>query len=150
MTYNEILPLDEIKNHLRIDTDFTEDDVALNRMRSSALQFIEQKTNQIFLQHEKTYTRNCDSGYVDIFDYPISYTGELTKLDYAGKTRFDADTVDVIVGYSDRELVPSALIDCALMIIENWYYGSEKQANTQTIPDASQQIINTYRRFTIV
>ena len=146
--YETILPISEVKNHLRIDDDFTEDDNALKRMVASALQFIEQKTNHIFLQSQKTYSRNCNSGYIDIFDHPITYTGELTKLDYAGKTRFDADSVEVTVGYGSRLAIPSALIDCALMIIENWYYGSEKQANTQTIPDAAQQIINTYRRFT--
>lgn len=148
--YETILPISEVKNHLRIDDDFTEDDNALKRMVASALQFIEQKTNHIFLQYEKTYTRNNHSGYIDIFDYPISYVGDLTKLDYAGKTRFDADNVTVTVGYENRLAVPSALIDCALMIIENWYYASEKKANTQEIPDAAQQIINTYRRFTIV
>ena len=148
--YETILPISEVKNHLRIDDDFTEDDNALKRMVASALQFIEQKTNRIFLQSQKTYTRNANSGYVDIFDYPISYTGVLTKLDYAGKVRFDADSVEVAVGYGSRLAIPSALIDCALMIIENWYYGSEKQANTQTIPDAAQQIINTYRRFVVL
>ena len=148
--YETILPISEVKNHLRIDDDFTEDDDALTRMVASALQFIEQKTNHIFLQSEKTYSRNSNSGYVDIFDYPISYAGILTKLDYAGKVRFDADNVTVTVGYGSRSAVPSALIDCALMIIENWYYASEKKANTQEIPDAAQQIINTYRRFTVL
>ena len=148
--YETILPISEVKNHLRIDDDFTEDDSALKRMVASALQFIEQKTSHIFLQSQKTYSRNCNSGYVDIFDYPISYAGILTKLDYAGKVRFDADSVEVTVGYGNRLTVPSALIDCALMIVENWYYASEKKANTQEIPDAAQQIINTYRRFVVL
>ena len=148
--YETILPISEVKNHLRIDDDFTDDDNALKRMVASALQFIEQKTNHIFLQSEKAYSRNWNSGYIDIFDYPVSYVGDLTKLDYAGKVRFDADNVELTVGYGSRLAIPSALIDCALMIIENWYYASEKKANTQEIPDAAQQIINTYRRFTVV
>ena len=148
--YETILPLTEVKNHLRIDCDFDDDNFALLRMIGSALQFIEQKTNHIFLQSQKTYSRNCNSGYIDIFDYPVTYVGDLTKLDYAGKVRFDADTVEVTVGYGKKSAVPSALIDCALMIIENWYYGSEKRPDTQTIPDAAQQIINTYRRFTVL
>ena len=148
--YENILPLTEVKNHLRIDDDFTEDDNALTRMVASALQFIEQKTNHIFLQSVKTYTKSPAHDLLTILDYPIIYTGDLTKLDFSGKYCFNADSVEVTVGYGSRATVPSALIDCALMIIENWYYGSEKRPDTQTIPDAAQQIINTYRRFTVV
>ncbi|MGZ7305231.1 head-tail connector protein [Streptococcus pyogenes] len=41
MTYDEILPLDEVKNYLRIDTDFTEDDNDIKRMSKSAFRCIE-------------------------------------------------------------------------------------------------------------
>ena len=148
--YEAILPLTEVKNHLRLDCDFDDDNFALLRMIGSALQFIEQKTNHIFLQSEKTYTKSPAHDLLTILDYPIVYTGDLTKLDFSGKTCFNADTVTVTVGYGEKSAVPSALIDCALMIIENWYYGSEKRPDTQTIPDAAQQIINTYRRFTVL
>ena len=143
MTYNEILPLAEVKNYLRIDDDFTDDDEAIERMVRSALGFIEQRTNHIFqAQTAKEYFRN-GSHYLDIYDYPFTYSGELTKLSYSNKVRFDADSVTVdTVGYATRADVPDALIDAALQIIESFYEDTG-------IPDSVNQIISQYRRFTI-
>lgn len=150
MTYNEILPLEEVKNYLRVDDDFTEDDAAIERMVRSALGFIEQRTNHIFqLRENVEYFRN-ERQYLDIFDYPITYSGDLTKLSYSNKVRFDADSVIIdSVGYADRGSVPDALIDAALQMIKCFYYEAEKQANTTLIPDAVNQILAAYRRFTI-
>jgi len=150
MTYNEILPLAEVKNYLRVDDDFTEDDLAIERMVRSALGFIEQRTNHIFqLSENVEYFRN-DRQYLDIYDYPLTYSGDLTKLSYSNKVRFDADNVTIdSVGYASREDVPDALIEAALQIIKVFYYEAEKQVNTTLIPDAVNQILAAYRRFTI-
>ena len=150
MTYNEILPLAEVKNYLRVDDDFTEDDLAIERMVRSALGFIEQRTNHIFqLRENVEYFRN-DRQYLDIYDYPLTYSGDLTKLSYSNKVRFDADNVTIdSVGYASREDVPDALIEAALQIIKVFYYEAEKQVNTTLIPDAVNQILAAYRRFTI-
>ena len=150
MTYNEILPLAEVKNYLRVDDDFTEDDTAIERMVRSALGFIEQRTNHIFqLRKNVEYFRN-DRQYLDIYDYPLTYSGDLTKLSYSNKVRFDADNVTIdSVGYASREDVPDALIEAALQIIKVFYYEAEKQVNTTLIPDAVNQILAAYRRFTI-
>lgn len=150
MTYNEILPLAEVKNYLRIDDDFTDDDAAIERMVRSALGFIEQRTNHIFQIRENVeYFRN-DRQYLDIYDYPLTYTGDLTKLSYSNKVRFDADNVTIdSVGYASRSDIPDALIDAALQMIKVFYYEGEKQANTTLIPDAVHQILAAYRRFTI-
>ena len=150
MTYNEILPLAEVKNYLRVDDDFTEDDLAIERMVRSALGFIEQRTNHIFQSRQNVeYFRN-GSRYLDIYDYPLTYSGDLTKLSYSNKVRFDADNVTIdSVGYASREDVPDALIEAALQIIKVFYYEAEKQVNTTLIPDAVNQILAAYRRFTI-
>lgn len=150
MTYNEILPLAEVKNYLRVDDDFTEDDQAIERMVRSALGFIEQRTNHIFqLRENVEYYRN-NKQYLDIYDYPITYTGDVTKLTYSNKLRFDADSVEIdSVGYSTRASVPDALIDAALQMIKCFYYEAEKQANTTLVPDNVHQILAAYRRFTI-
>ena len=150
MIYNEILPPAEVKNYLRIDEDFTEDDVAIERMVRSALGFIEQRTNHIFQIRENVeYFRN-ERQYLDIYDYPLTYSGDLTKLSYSNKVRFDVDSVVIdSVGYETRESVPDALIDAALQMIKVFYYEGEKQANTTLIPDAVHQILAAYRRFTI-
>lgn len=150
MTYNEILPLAEVKNYLRVDDDFTEDDTAIERMVRSAFGFIEQRTNHIFQQRDNVeYFRN-NRQYLDINDFPITYTGDLTKLTYSNKIRFDADTVLIdSVGYASREAVPSALIDAALQMIKVFYFEAEKQVNTTLVPDNVHQILAAYRRFTI-
>ena len=150
MTYNEILPLAEVKNYLRVDDDFTEADIAIERMVRSALGFIEQRTNHIFqLRKNVEYFRN-DRQYLDIYDYPLTYSGDLTKLSYSNKVRFDADNVTIdSVGYASREDVPDALIDAALQMIKVWYFEAEKQSNTTLVPDNVYQILAAYRRFTI-
>lgn len=150
MTYNEILPLEEVKNYLRLDDCFTEDDLAIERMVRSALGFIEQRTNHIFQIRENVeYFRN-NKQYLDIYDYPLTYTGTETKLSYSNKVRFDADSVTIdSVGYSSRESVPDALIDAALQMIKVFYYEQEKQVNTTLVPDNVHQILAAYRRFTI-
>ena len=152
MTYNEILPLAEVKNYLRIDDDFLEDDLAIERMVRSALQFIEKRTNHIF--ESKTDVEYLGSptqcnGFIDVYDFPITYTGDVIKK-YANKVRFKADNVILnTVGYQDRESVPDALIDATLQIIKVWYYEAEKQSNTTLIPENVHQILGAYRRFTV-
>lgn len=150
MTYNEILPLAEVKNYLRVDDDFTEDDAAIERMVRSALGFIEQRTNHIFqLRQNVEYFRNGQR-YLDIYDYPITYSGDLTKLSYSNKLRFDADNVTIdSVGYTNRADIPDALIDAALQMIKVFYYEAEKQVNTTLLPENVHQILAAYRRFTI-
>lgn len=153
MTYNEVIPLAEVKNYLRIDDDFTEDDDAIERMVRSALQFIEKRTNHIFAEKtdvEYFGSPNDCKGYIDIYDYPFTYTGDVIKLNYANKTRFKADTVVLdSVGYANREDVPDALIEAALQMIKVFYYEGEKQSNTTLIPENVHQILGAYRRFTI-
>lgn len=145
MSYSSVLTLSEVKNYLRIDECFTEDDEAIERMVRAALGFIEKRTNHLFFQREKTYYRG--EKYINIFDYPVSYTGDLTRLDYAGKTVFDADSVTVMVGYESREDVPDALIEAALQMIKVFYFEAEKQVNTTLLPESVHQILNDYRRF---
>lgn len=150
MTYNEVLPLAEVKNYLRVDDDFADDNTAIERMVRSALGFIEQRTNHIFqLRENVEYFRN-GSQYLDIYDYPLTYTGDLTKLSYSNKVRFDADSVEIdSVGYATRASIPDALIDAALQMIKVFYYEGEKQSNTTLVPENVHQILAAYRRFTI-
>lgn len=148
MTYNEILPLAEVKNYLRLEEDFTEDDTALERMVRSALQFIEKRTNHILaLKTNVPYSSNTRC--ITVFDYPIRYSGDDVVLYYADKTVFYSQKVEVDLGYESIDDVPSALIDCALQIIKVFYFEAEKQANTSLLPENVMQIINTYRRFTV-
>ena len=149
MTYNEILPLAEVKNYLRLEDDFTEDDTALERMVRSALQFIEKRTNHIFqLRTDVNYTSNGNC--ITVFDYPIRYSGDDVVLYYSDKVVFYSKSIIADVGYLSIDDVPSALIDAALQMIKLFYFEAEKQVNTTLLPESVLQIINAYRRFTVV
>ena len=153
MTYNEVIPLAEVKNYLRIDDDFLEDDLAIERMVRSALQFIEKRTNHIF--ESKTDVEYFGSptqcnGFIDVYDFPFTYTGDVINLKYANKVRFKADNIILnTVGYQDRESIPDPLIESALQMIKVFYYEGEKQSNTTLIPESVHQILGAYRRFTV-
>lgn len=151
--YEAILPLEEVKNHLRVNVSFTEDDPAIERMISSALQFIEAQTNHIFLATDKTYQRNLFSNDIDIYDYPINTTefGDNIPLNYSSMVKFcGVDSITLNVGYGSRSKVPTALIECALAMIETWYYEAEKKANTTLIPEHVKEVINSYKRAVIM
>ena len=150
MTYNEILPLATVKNYLRLDSSFTADDQDIERMVRSAFGFIEKQTGYVLQLRENVTYKRAYCGFIDIYDYPVIYSGNLTRLDYAGKVRFDADEVTVNLGYDDINDIPSALIDCALQMIKVWYFEGEKQENTTLIPENVKQILMTYKRAIIV
>lgn len=150
MTYNEILPLATVKNYLRLDSSFTTDDQDIERMVRSAFGFIEKQTGYVLQLRENVTYKRAYCGFIDIYDYPVIYSGNLTRLDYAGKVRFDADEVTVNLGYDDINDIPSALIDCALQMIKVWYFEAEKQENTTLIPENVKQILMTYKRAIIV
>lgn len=145
MSYLSVISLATAKNHLRIDTDFTADDDAITRMIKSALELIEHNTSHILYQRDKTYYRSVDESRIVVFDYPINdYDTEVTALHYSLKHEFVADKITLDVGYILSASIPSSLIDAALMIIENWYYGSE--GGNSDIPDSAKKILFNYKR----
>ena len=150
MTYLEVLPLAEVKIYLRLEDDFLEDDLSIERMIKSALQFIEKRTNHIFqLRENVTYSNEC--GRITVFDYPVRFvnTDNVNILYYSDNIKVFAESITANVGYLSLDDVPSALIDAALQMIKVWYFEAEKQANTTLLPENVLQIINTYRRFTV-
>ena len=150
MTYDEILPLATVKNYLRLDSSFTADDQDIERMVRSAFGIIEKQTGYVLQLRENVTYKRAYCGFIDIYDYPVIYSGNLTRLDYAGKVRFDADEVTVNLGYDNINEIPSALIDCALQMIKVWYFEAEKQENTTLIPENVKQILMTYKRAIVV
>ena len=150
MTYLEVLPLAEVKIYLRLEDDFLEDDLSIERMIKSALQFIEKRTNHIFqLRENVTYSNEC--GRITVFDYPVRFvnTDNVNILYYSDNIKVSAESITANVGYLSLDDVPSVLIDAALQMIKVWYFEAEKQANTTLLPENVLQIINTYRRFTV-
>lgn len=147
MDYYDVISLEDAKLHLRVDNDFVLDDDSIKRMIKSALEFIEETTNHIVYQRNKTYNRLRDNSFIAVFDYPInSYPTEQTKIDYPLRSVFHTGEIELSVGYANPEDVPSALIDAALMMIDNWYYEHEKEGSKAEITDAVNRILATYRR----
>jgi len=151
-TYEDVLPLDEVKNYLRVDNCFDEDDDAIKRMIASAFGFIEKQTNHIFKPQEKTYYKDY-SGVINVYDFPINTT-ELPEnvfpLNFSGFTRFcGIESVMLNVGYVDRDKVPSELIEAALQMIKVWYFEAEKKSNTTLIPENVKEILISHKRFII-
>lgn len=149
ITYENVIPLETAKNFLRVDCYFTEDDNDIKRMCKSALQYIEKFTNHILETRDIEYFKGGFS-YIDVFDYPINSTipDENCKQVFSGKTRIhNADSITLNVGYTTSDQVPSALIDCALQIVEEWYYNKESKYKTDAIPEHVKDVLWQYKRF---
>lgn len=146
--YNHILPLCEVKNYLRLDDDFTDDDAAIERMISSAFSFISKETNHIFKPQDKKYYRG-NLERINVYDYPINTTdfGRNVPLYFSGFVAFCTDEIELNVGYTNRTDVPTDLIECALQIIKVWYYEAEKQTNTTLLPENVMEVLDNYRRY---
>ncbi len=155
--YENILPLAEVKRYLRLDADYDDEDDDIGRMVNSAFGYIEKQTNHIFRAQDKTYNAlNIDGCYNDInvFDYPVNTTEfpeDVHPLYYSGFIKFVGNaSVTLNVGYASRSEAPEDLIQCALQMIEVFYYGAEKNENTTLLPQSVKQIIDTNRRFIAV
>lgn len=150
MSYLDILPLAEIKNYLRLDDDFTDDDQAIQRMAESTFGYISKQTNHIFTPTDKVYSNDL-YGNVDVYDYPINTTvfpDDLTPLYYGDRVSFCYyGLVNLNVGYLTRADVPSELIEACLIIIDAFYYAAEKKSDMSVIPQSAKDIIHTHRRF---
>lgn len=147
--YNHILPLCEVKNYLRIEDEFTEDDNAIERMIASAFGYISKVTNHVFNQQDKSYYAG-NLPYINVYDYPINtevFEENCIPLRFGTFVRFHQHSLTLNVGYTNRIDVPTELIECALQMIKVWYYEAEKQVNTTLLPENVKEILDSHRRF---
>lgn len=152
--YENIISVAEAKHYLRLDSDFTEDDADIERMINSSLEYITKHTNYVFRVQNKTYYKDCEDN-IYIYDYPVNTNDFSPKIPlyYSGYIKFkNTDVVTASVGFTSKsdEGFPSALIDCALQMIEVWYFGAEKTENSTLMPPSVKQTIDTYRRCIMV
>lgn len=145
-----VITLDEAKYYLRIEDTLTpEGDAELQSMIEAAERFIERKTGYVFENREKTY--NPVGCYVRIYDTPV--TGDLSAYETEVKNGYilvhTTEQLAVDVGYVAPDKPPQALLNAAKQMLKVWYYESETQNNTTLIPQAVQEVINNYRRFTL-
>lgn len=144
--YIDLITLEQAKLHLRIDDSQTETDAEITQMINSALMYIEKRTGWIVKDKTQTYYGNP---YAVVFDYPI--TTILPEGSYERATNTVVPTVDgkVVLGTGiiDKDQYPTNLIDCALSLIDFWFYNTETRNSENTIPDFIVDNININRRF---
>jgi len=150
MTYLEVLPLETVKLYLKVDEGQTETDAEITQMIKSSLAYIEKRTNHIFQAKDKVYYKDCALvQQVKVYDYPINDAEDLDILyrpNYAIVPTVN-DTVTLSLGYNDILDVPDELIDCALGIINFWFYNSETKGADNSIPNFISATIDQNRRF---
>lgn len=155
MAYLDVIPLATAKEYLKVDSGYTADDNQITRMIKSALKNIEDITNHVADQRNKTYV--VKDRCVIVHDYPINsvvspalssaYEVELYPL--SSKYILDStdDTTIVLnVGYVDLDDYPDELIDAALEMIDVMYYANSKDGK-KDISLLAKDAINRHKRF---
>ncbi len=70
MAYIDVISLASAKLYLRVDDTLTEDDAQITNMISSALKYVEDKTQILVYARSKTY--RMINGFVKVYDFPIN------------------------------------------------------------------------------
>lgn len=150
-SYTDVISLAKAKLYLKIDTGQTETDAEITQMIGSALSYIEKRTNHIFKTRNKLYYKDCALvQQVKVYDYPIDNTVTLLDIEYRPTYAIVPtvnDKVTLTIGYSSINDIPTELIDCALGIINFWFYNSETKGADNSIPDFINATIDQNRRF---
>lgn len=150
-SYTDVITLETAKKYLKIDTGETATDNEILGMINSALSYIEKRTNHIFKTRNKVYYKDCALvQQVKVYDYPID--NSVTDLDISYKPNYAIvptvnDVVTLTIGYSNYDDIPSELIDCALQLINFWFYNQETKNAQNTVPDFIGNNIDVNRRF---
>lgn len=148
--YTDIISLETAKLYLKIDAGQTATDNEITGMINSALSYIEKRTNHIFKTRAKLYYKDCALvQQVKVYDYPIQNIDDLViqyRQLYAIVPTVD-DVVTLTCGYEDVDDIPPELIDCALELINYWFYNSETKNAMNTVPDFIAINIDVNRRF---
>lgn len=140
----DVISLTEAKTYLGVDD--TSRDAEITRMISSAINFIEKRTNHILVEKTKTYIfRN---GCVRVYDYPITSTNGTAEVKngYSVYTDTVADDIDLTLGYTAIEDVPSELVEACYMMLKFFFF---EQEGTGNIPFVVNEIIEANKRFII-
>lgn len=150
--YAHILPLDEVKNDLRLEDGFTEDDSAIERMIASAFEYISKRSNHVFKVEDRTYYKSPVNGQIVVYDYPVNTTtfaDGVFPLRGSGYMKFcNLDSIELSVGYSDRSQVPTDLIEACLRLVKDMYYNSEeKNLRGLTVTEDINTLIDQHKRF---
>ena len=70
MAYSSIISLQEAKNYLRVDDDFTDDDLSIQAMLKSAIRYVENFTQHYFFA--KDVQKIIIDSKVRVYDFPLN------------------------------------------------------------------------------
>jgi hypothetical protein len=147
--YTDVISLETAKLYLKVDAGQTETDAEITQMINSSLAYIEKRTNHIFKTKTKIYYKDCALvEQVKVYDYPIQNAPTETEVRqlYSIVPTING-FVTLNIGYNNLEDVPSELIDCALAIINFWFYNSETKGADNSIPKFVEMALDQNRRF---
>ena len=146
MAYTDVISLSEAKDYLGVDD--TSRDAEITRIITSALKYIEKRTNVLVDERNKVY--DLIDGVVKVYDAPIntldvnlSATVSRIKRPLYSiyvETDDNQETLTLSVGSSN---VDEDLKEAGYMLIEHYFGEGERMA----IPKAVEDIINANRRF---
>ena len=151
MAYSSIISLQEAKNYLRVDEDFTDDDLSIQAMLKSAIRYVENHTQHYFFA--KDVQRLIIDGKVRVYDFPlnslVSPTENVENKIYPTWTEYTVTDsslthITVNVGYQASADVPEELKLVALYLLDMYYYGKEGD-----LPQYHIDTLNHYKRFII-
>ena len=77
MAYSSIISLQEAKNYLRVDDDFTDDDLSIQAMLKSAIRYVENATQHYFFA--KDVQKIIIDGKVRVYDLSLIHISEPTR-----------------------------------------------------------------------
>jgi hypothetical protein len=144
-TYVEVIPLATAKLFLKIDSTQTQTDNEIIGMINSACSYIEKRTGWIFFERAKQY---FGTDFIAVYDCPIQNlpTGSTKKNQYSIVPTINGE-VTLNVGAILASEIPAPLLDCALQIVNFWFYNKETDGAENSIPNFVVQNIDTFRRF---
>lgn len=148
--YTDVINLKQAKDYLKIDEGQTATDNEILSMINSALSYIEKRTNHIFKTRDKLYYKDCALvEQATVYDYPIINTDNLDITYKANKAIVPTigGYVTLTCGYTNVDDIPSELIDCALQLINFWFYNSENKEAFTNVPNFISNNIDINRRF---
>ena len=148
MAYTDVISLSEAKDYLGVDD--TSRDAEITRIITSALKYIEKRTNIIMQPIDKDYYL-VDS-VVRVYDAPIntldsSLTSTVSRIKrplYSIYVDTDVNN-DILTLNVGSDEVDEDVLEAAYMLIEHYF----KEGERMTVPKTVEDLINANRRFII-
>lgn len=144
----DVISLDSAKKWLQIHEGDDYDDVHIQRLIKTAVNWVEQYTSYRLYQRLETITAIAYDTYLAQYPIEISaVTADYTVTNEPTKVKISAPigtSITLLVGYDDVTDIPSPLVDGCYKLITYLY--QNRDAYSYPMPTDIQMLINQYRR----